>query len=97
MQPGERKTFAEFFAGIGLVREGLARSNWQCVYANDFNEKKKQIYEARFGATEHFHLADVWDTEEVVKRLSEPSTRTHRCLRSDDVRLNVDGRCHACA
>jgi site-specific DNA-cytosine methylase len=55
------KTFCEFFAGIGLVREGLAGSGWQCVYANDFDPKKRELYEARFGAG-HFHEGDVWIT-----------------------------------
>ena len=31
------KTFCEFFAGIGLVGEGLRLSGWACVYANDIN------------------------------------------------------------
>jgi len=43
------KTFCEFFAGIGLVREGLESSGWSCVYANDIDAKKRQAYEARFG------------------------------------------------
>jgi len=39
-RPGTRrmdaeKTFCEFFAGIGLVGEGLRPSGWACVYAND--------------------------------------------------------------
>jgi DNA (cytosine-5)-methyltransferase 1 len=66
--PGQ-KTFCEFFAGIGLVREGLAAKGWECVYANDIDPKKQQAYEARFGRSEHFHLGDVWKTEEVVERI----------------------------
>jgi DNA (cytosine-5)-methyltransferase 1 len=63
------KTFCEFFAGIGLVREGLSASGWQCVYANDIDPKKRAGYEARFGTGGHFHLGDVWDTTEVVARI----------------------------
>jgi DNA (cytosine-5)-methyltransferase 1 len=63
------KTFCEFFAGIGLVREGLESSGWSCVYANDINRKKQEIYEARFGPSDHFHRADVWQTEAVVERI----------------------------
>ena len=48
------KTFCEFFAGIGLVREGLAGSRWECVYANDNDPKKRELYEARFRDA-HFH------------------------------------------
>lgn len=65
-RPG--KTFIEFFAGIGLVRDGLETSGWSCVYANDINPQKRELYEKRFGG-EHFHLGDVWDTAEVVSRI----------------------------
>ena len=64
-----RKTFCEFFAGIGLVREGLAASGWECVYANDIASKKRDSYEARFGKADHFHLGDVGDTDAVVARI----------------------------
>ena len=64
-----QKTFCEFFAGIGLVREGLEGSGWQCVYANDINPKKQELYEARFGKSDHFHLGDVWKTGEVIDRI----------------------------
>ena len=64
-----QKTFCEFFAGIGLVREGLAASGWECVYANDIEPKKQAAYEARFGKSAHFHLGDVWNTDEVVARI----------------------------
>jgi DNA (cytosine-5)-methyltransferase 1 len=71
------KTFCEFFAGIGLVREGLESSGWRCVYANDIDPKKQAAYEARFGKSEHFHLGDVWNTKEVIKRIpGRPSLMT---------------------
>ena len=38
------KTFAEFFAGIGLTRIGLENQGWSISYANDIDEKK---YETR--------------------------------------------------
>lgn len=65
----EGKTFCEFFAGIGLVREGLVPSGWQCVYANDIAPKKQEAYEARFGKSDHFHLGDIWNTKEVTERI----------------------------
>ncbi len=40
--------FYELFAGIGLVREALEPLGWECVYANDFDPKKRAIYRARF-------------------------------------------------
>lgn len=65
------KSFAEFFAGIGLVREGLAASGWQCAYANDLDPKKQLTYQARFGDPGHFHRADVCNTAEILDRLPD--------------------------
>lgn len=47
----ERWRFAEFFAGIGLMRIGLeqADSRWECVFANDLDETKRRIYAGHFG------------------------------------------------
>lgn len=52
--------FAEFFAGVGLVREGLASDGWQCVWANDICENKMQTYLQNYG-DDHFNLGNVWD------------------------------------
>ena len=30
-----KKTFAEFFAGIGLMRIGLEQAGWSIAFAND--------------------------------------------------------------
>jgi DNA (cytosine-5)-methyltransferase 1 len=65
----EGKTFCEFFAGIGLVREGLLASGWSCVYANDIDPRKRALYEARFGRSDHFHEGDVWRTAEAAGRI----------------------------
>jgi DNA (cytosine-5)-methyltransferase 1 len=54
------KTFTEFFAGVGLVREGLSIDGWDCQWANDISQDKKDTYTANFGG-EHFHLGDIWD------------------------------------
>jgi DNA (cytosine-5)-methyltransferase 1 len=32
--------------------------------------KKQQLYESRFGAGGHFHLGDVWNSDEVLARIS---------------------------
>lgn len=68
-ETGGTKSFCEFFAGIGLVREGLEPSGWSCIYANDIDPKKQAAYEAQFGKSDHFHLGDVGDTTEVVSRI----------------------------
>lgn len=53
-------TFAEFFAGIGLVRDGLEREGGQCLFANDIDPKKREMYAARFpDADDHFVLDDI--------------------------------------
>lgn len=44
-----KKEFLEFFAGIGLVRVGLEKEGWTCVFANDINAGKARIYESNFG------------------------------------------------
>jgi DNA (cytosine-5)-methyltransferase 1 len=43
--------FLEFFAGAGLVRQGLM-PHWQCVFANDNNPKKQAAYIDNFGSAE---------------------------------------------
>lgn len=59
-ESGGGPRFAEFFAGIGLVRMGLEAQGWKLAYANDINPDKRVMYEAHFGdADEHFDLADV--------------------------------------
>ena len=57
---GEKKTVAEFFAGIGLMRMGLEQAGWRVVWANDIDEDKMKMYRGHFAddAT-HFHLGDV--------------------------------------
>lgn len=71
MAPSPSKTFCEFFAGIGLVRAGLERSGWHCVYANDICQKKRSAYESRFGSSEEFHLGDVAAVDEVTARIED--------------------------
>jgi len=53
------KTFAEFFAGIGLIRMGLERAGWRIAFANDIDADKWQMYRDYFGATGEFVLGDV--------------------------------------
>lgn len=51
--------FAEFFAGVGLVREGLAVDGWSCAWANDIAADKQATYLANFGEDD-FVLGDIW-------------------------------------
>lgn len=57
------KTFVEFFAGVGLIREGLSNSNWKCILANDISLDKKETYVENFGDND-FWLGDIWDIVE---------------------------------
>lgn len=43
-----RKTFAEFFAGIGLMRMGLEREGWLADFANDIDRPKSDMYNGHF-------------------------------------------------
>ncbi|MHB8599133.1 MAG: DNA (cytosine-5-)-methyltransferase [Ktedonobacteraceae bacterium] len=43
-----RRTFAEFFAGIGLMRMGLERQGWTVAFANDIDKQKYEMYEGQF-------------------------------------------------
>lgn len=50
--------FAEFFSGIGLVREAIEPLGWRCAFANDVSPSKAEMYRARFGSR-HLVVDDV--------------------------------------
>src|ERR1039458_4375961 len=54
-----QKNFAEFFAGIGLMRMGLERAGWRIAFANDIDEDKWQMYRDHFGDTGEFIVDDI--------------------------------------
>ncbi len=55
-----QKTFAEFFAGIGLMRAGLENKGWAIRFANDIDRRKYDMYRAHFpDADQHFLLGDI--------------------------------------
>lgn len=72
--------FAEFFAGIGLVRMGLEQAGWRVAFANDIDRRKFDIYNGHFGdAVDHFLLSDIRDVEvESVPRV-ELATASFPC------------------
>lgn len=71
------KRLLEFFAGIGLIHEGLRGTGWECAYANDLDRHKRQLYEGHFGAADYWHLADIWETDQVLSRIvGEPFLAT---------------------
>lgn len=42
-------TFYEFFAGGGMAHAGLGADNWDCLFANDFDQKKCSSYARNWG------------------------------------------------
>lgn len=59
-KPLDTPTFAEFFAGIGLMRMGLEQKGWHIAFANDIAEDKYEMYAHQFGdASAHFRLEDI--------------------------------------
>ncbi|MFA5191954.1 MAG: DNA cytosine methyltransferase [Verrucomicrobiia bacterium] len=53
------KNFAEFFAGIGLMRMGLELAGWRIAFANDIDEDKWEMYRQHFGDSGEFVLGDI--------------------------------------
>ena len=64
------KNFVEFFAGVGLVREGLEQDHWQCLFANDLSSDKRETYIENFGNND-FHLDDIWNIAENVEQVPD--------------------------
>jgi DNA (cytosine-5)-methyltransferase 1 len=49
-----KRTYLEFFAGGGMARAGLGES-WRCLFANDFDQRKIETYEANWGVGDIQH------------------------------------------
>ncbi|MFN7019422.1 MAG: DNA cytosine methyltransferase [Fimbriimonadales bacterium] len=57
-------TFAEYFAGIGLMRLGLEAEGWRVVFANDISPAKYEMYRGFFpDADRHYIVGDVFDVD----------------------------------
>jgi len=56
----QKRTFAEFFAGIGLMRVGLEKAGWNIAFANDIDHDKYKMYSDQFeDAASHFVIEDI--------------------------------------
>ena len=64
------KNFAEFFAGVGLVNEGLEPHGWTCRWANDISANKQETYIANYGGDE-FWLGDIWDVAKTPNMIED--------------------------
>lgn len=74
-------TVAEYFAGIGLVRMGLEPSGWQVVFANDFSDKKYQMYKTFFpDAGLHYVVDDIFNLSPEKVPLSLLATCSFPCI-----------------
>lgn len=51
-------TFYEFFAGGGLARLGLG-PRWTCLFANDIDEKKADVYRRNFSGAPELVVEDI--------------------------------------
>lgn len=58
----QRFTFAEYFAGIGLVGLGL-KDRWEMAFANDLDPKKREMFVANFGEDDRYVLGDIHNLE----------------------------------
>lgn len=53
------RTFAEFFAGIGLVRLALERQGWKALFANDIDPLKAKMYRDNWPNDDHLAVGDI--------------------------------------
>ncbi|HBB34289.1 MAG TPA: DNA (cytosine-5-)-methyltransferase [Cyanobacteria bacterium UBA8803] len=61
INPYGKLTYAEYFAGIGLVRLGLEQAGWKVVFSNDWSYSKFEMYSAHFkDASEHYKVQDIF-------------------------------------
>ena len=51
-------TWYEFFAGGGMARLGLG-AKWNCIFANEWCEKKASAYRACFGPSKELKVIDI--------------------------------------
>jgi DNA (cytosine-5)-methyltransferase 1 len=80
MKPSNRKSFAEFFAGIGLVRAGLERAGWKISFANDIDPTKRKQYLHHFSDSHsHFLLDDIHNLQPEQIPTVELATASFPC------------------
>ena len=70
---------AEYFAGIGLVRQALEPLDFKVVWANDIERGKREAYAANHDA-EHFLLSDVRNVEAIDLPKVELATSSFPCV-----------------
>jgi DNA (cytosine-5)-methyltransferase 1 len=74
-------TVAEYFAGIGLVRMGLEAHGWKVVFANDFSEKKFEMYREFFPNGDfHYVIEDIFDVDPATIPFTTLATCSFPCI-----------------
>lgn len=74
-------TVAEYFAGIGLVRMGLESAGWNVVFANDFSEKKHEMYQTFFpDVANDYVIDDIFNLESEFVPLTTLATCSFPCI-----------------
>ncbi len=64
----KQPTVAEFFAGIGLARLGLESAGFKVVWSNDYEPKKKAMYQGHFVDLPNQHTFALGDVGKVTAR-----------------------------
>ncbi len=91
----DERTFAEYFAGIGLMRLGLEREGWNINFANDIDYDKYRMYEGQFSdAKSHFILGDIHNIAGNSVPYSTLATASFPCndLSLAGARSGLDGK-----
>ena len=79
MRDGTNKSFAEYFAGIGLMRMGLERAGWTTAFANDIDEDKWRMYRDHYGECPEFVLGDVHKLDPTTVPTTALATASFPC------------------
>jgi DNA (cytosine-5)-methyltransferase 1 len=82
-------TFYEFFAGGGLARVGLG-PQWECLFANDIDEKKAQVYQRNFHGGAELLVDDVKHV--TTDRLPDQALLAWASFPCQDLSLAGNGR-----
>lgn len=84
----EQFIFQEFFAGGGMVRQALG-SNWNCVFANDFDGKKALAYQDNWGINGELFVGNIRDVP--INKLAKKSDLAWASFPCQDLSLAGKG------
>jgi DNA (cytosine-5)-methyltransferase 1 len=74
-------TVAEYFAGIGLVRMGLAPVGWRVIWANDISQQKNEMYRAFYPEdADHYIIDDIFNINPTLVPVTTLATCSFPCV-----------------